>query len=521
MSSTTRTRGQRLGISRIHGALVVCAAIVVFIAHASYFWRIVGNVAIDDAYISFRYAENLSHGEGLVFNRGERIEGYSNFLWVLVLAPVTRLTSDLTAPARILGLVLGIATLGLAAAAVRRVLRLDGAGWVAAAVLVPAMSGYFAAWCISGMESALYALLLLAAWVRYAVESERNDDRHIGSALLFAALALTRTEGVLLALVAVAFHGVRLACERPRRPTGRALVFPGLVVGVIVLFAIWRFSYYGPYLLPNSVQAKIGGGVHQLLRGSAYTAHNFLVPYAPLLLCLLLLRKRWRDTASTLGVLLAVAYLGVFAAAGGDWSLGRFFAPLLPLLSVLFVGALARLGARFWRDRRGQASLALLMAVFLAASFHITTNLRKAPRWRTYAAADHERVAIGRWLAQTAPPDTRVATFALGQLAYYSKLYTHDMLGLTDRHIASLEMPNLGHGVPGHEKYDPAYTLETIRPDIIIGASLIPVMTRTKIYMTEYQPLRHFWKQHDVVLRRDFLPRLTKHAAEAGGAADP
>jgi len=46
-------------------------------------------------------------------------------------------------------------------------------------------------------------------------------------------------------------------------------------------------------------------------------------------------------------------------------------------------------------------------------------------------------------------------------------------------------------------------------------------MTRTKIYMTEYQPLRHFWKQHDVVLRRDFLPRLTKHAAEAGGAADP
>src|SRR5437764_1315440 len=37
----------------------------------------------DDAYISFRYAGNLLHGRGLVFNAGERVEGYSNFLWTL------------------------------------------------------------------------------------------------------------------------------------------------------------------------------------------------------------------------------------------------------------------------------------------------------------------------------------------------------------------------------------------------------------------------------------------------------
>src|SRR2546428_487360 len=37
----------------------------------------------DDAYISFRYADNLVHGRGLVFNVGERVEGYSNFLWTL------------------------------------------------------------------------------------------------------------------------------------------------------------------------------------------------------------------------------------------------------------------------------------------------------------------------------------------------------------------------------------------------------------------------------------------------------
>ena len=40
----------------------------------------------DDAFISFRYARNLLEGHGLVFNPGERVEGYTNFLWVLELA---------------------------------------------------------------------------------------------------------------------------------------------------------------------------------------------------------------------------------------------------------------------------------------------------------------------------------------------------------------------------------------------------------------------------------------------------
>ena len=40
----------------------------------------------DDAFISFRYVRNLLEGHGLVFNPGEYVEGYTNFLWVVVLA---------------------------------------------------------------------------------------------------------------------------------------------------------------------------------------------------------------------------------------------------------------------------------------------------------------------------------------------------------------------------------------------------------------------------------------------------
>ncbi len=45
----------------------------------------------DDAFISFRYVRNLLEGHGLVFNPGEYVEGYTNFLWMLELAAIWRL----------------------------------------------------------------------------------------------------------------------------------------------------------------------------------------------------------------------------------------------------------------------------------------------------------------------------------------------------------------------------------------------------------------------------------------------
>ena len=48
----------------------------------------------DDAYISFRYARNLADGFGLVWNIGERVEGYTNFLWTLLMVPAFWLGCD-------------------------------------------------------------------------------------------------------------------------------------------------------------------------------------------------------------------------------------------------------------------------------------------------------------------------------------------------------------------------------------------------------------------------------------------
>jgi hypothetical protein len=56
-------------------------AVTLFLFHSGYLY----NFTVDDAYISFRYADNLAQGRGMVFNVGERQEGYSNFLWIILL----------------------------------------------------------------------------------------------------------------------------------------------------------------------------------------------------------------------------------------------------------------------------------------------------------------------------------------------------------------------------------------------------------------------------------------------------
>jgi arabinofuranosyltransferase len=48
----------------------------------------------DDAFVTLRYAQNLAEGAGLTWNPGERVEGYTNFLWALLLVVAFRLGID-------------------------------------------------------------------------------------------------------------------------------------------------------------------------------------------------------------------------------------------------------------------------------------------------------------------------------------------------------------------------------------------------------------------------------------------
>ena len=116
----------------------------------------------DDAFISFRYAENLATGSGPVFNPGERVEGYTSFLWVLVLAGSRALGLDTAAAARTLGSVFAALTVLLVLNGHRLCPRIDEKICLAAAVMLGSC-GVFTPWAMSGMEVTLFTFLLLLA----------------------------------------------------------------------------------------------------------------------------------------------------------------------------------------------------------------------------------------------------------------------------------------------------------------------------------------------------------------------
>jgi len=125
---------------------------------------------VDDAYISYRYAENLVNGHGLVWNPGERVEGFTNPLWTLLIACGLSLGVGATTMGYALGLASGLALLAGTACLAWRWLAPE-ARWLAPlAPGVLACFGAFAFWSTGGMETSLHAALAMGALVAAAHE---------------------------------------------------------------------------------------------------------------------------------------------------------------------------------------------------------------------------------------------------------------------------------------------------------------------------------------------------------------
>ena len=201
--------------------------------YASQVWLYKG-FFVDDPFITFRFVKQWTNGNGLVYNVGERVEGYSNFLWTLMLAPFDLLGVDLVLASKLLGIALGLLTV----LAIYSFSQRFESRWISALLLVA--SGPFAAWTVGGLETPLFALLLtlsVCAFVR-----EEDTTRGSLSGILFGLLSLARPEGLGFAAVAVAFRFSRLV-QSGSKPNRQDL-YRGLgLVMISVPYHLWRLYY--------------------------------------------------------------------------------------------------------------------------------------------------------------------------------------------------------------------------------------------------------------------------------------
>lgn len=423
---------------------------------------------IDDTFISFRYVDQWVHGNGLVYNIGERVEGYSNFLWVVVLAPFARAGIDLLLAAKVLGALCSLLTVVVVWWTVRR----WPLFWIAPLLLVA--SGPFATWSVGGLETPLFVLLLTAALVLFL--REEAQERGWLSGVCFGLLALTRPEGGLFTLVAVAVRGWRLAQHKAwpeRRDWARAAA-----VGAIVLpYLAWRLSYYG-YPLPNTVYAK-AMGLHPraLLEGGYYLFQclTFAGGLWALALCFCLALCR-EERSFAAGYLFAniVAYAAVVTLGGGDWMpMYRFLVHILPAIWLLVHLGLVRLYT-ILPTRRAVLLVSLLVIAQAAYLWGFSLEQRFFEQIGTGNAPTARRPNLDYLQQHVQSGDTVAVIYAGFAYDLPRDVYVLDMVGLNDAHIAHLS-PRFPSGLLGRGdvfgKWDVEYVLAH-RPRYVQAGSI-------------------------------------------------
>ena len=440
-------------------------AVALLLVHALWF-----RFAIDDAWISFRYARSLLAGHGLVFNPGDPVEGYSNLLWVLLTAAGMAAGLDPLLWSRIMGFVAVAATALLLPRAVVQLAagadrgppeagrhaprglphRAEAAVWLAAAC------GPLACWSLAGLETPLFGLLIVLAW------SAALARRALAAGIFGVLLALTRPEGSALGLAFAAWAALSPRAGR-RRWIGAVLVVAG--TGAHLL---WRHATYGEWL-PNTFFAKTGDVMGQVRTGVPYVAW-FLPPYVlpwvilPSLVAPGWRRRLWRSIEWRRSLAVIGGWIAYTLVIGGDMlGMFRMFAPILPLVIACGTTALITTPARP-APGRWAAALALLMVASLVPSFVGRERQLVTDHMSLYNLGGWRLAAEG--LARTLPDGTTIALSPVGYIAYRTGFVAYDLLGITDRHIAHRRMP-FAIGYAGHEKHDGAYILSR-RPDYLL-----------------------------------------------------
>ncbi len=437
----------------VWGIALLAIALRIGIAWATHFTS-------EDYLITLRYAENLAHRRGLVFNPGERVLGTTTPLYTLFLA----LTIKLGLPATLCGKGVNILADGLLCTLMYRWLSVVGqrtAGVVAAFWV--AINPLHIQWAISGMETSLVTACGLWVWLAYA--ERRTLTAYLAGALLF----LLRWDSLLLTGVLTA-----ALLWRERRLPLRALTAYGLLIAPWLIFAAW---YYGnPIPVTAAAKATVYGwrADHEpawLLRylpRLPEVLHRFLGINEPAFRAFLL-APHLADLPRVLFGAPGYALITLFAALGlarvvrEHWTmfwpplawfmlywiaflLSRvllfpwYLVPPLPVYGALVALGLTavarRIGERWPRSLQTTAAASALglSAIAGAAS---TLQLAHSAQW----PEDRVRIPLGLWLKAHSRPTDRILLEPIGYIGYYSERPVLDIVGLVTPQVLPFYRP--------------------------------------------------------------------------------
>jgi arabinofuranosyltransferase len=432
----------------------------------------------DDAMISMRYGWNLAHGKGLVWNVGQRVEGYTNLLMTLMMSLATLIFEKRYAVLVIqltgIFFMLGTVFFTLKIFETLNHKKKDVAGYLLFAMILLYYPLNF--WSLMGMETGLLAFLLSAGVLCSILYSEKLEAKYLWlMSLCFGLAHLTRNESLLFALLAFLYLISTLKL-------GSNYVYHFLIAGGLYgLFVVgqlaFRYSYYGEWV-PNTYTLKlVGMALDERLRNGWGFIQPFLretgfviaVAVAGLIL------RFSRQKAYLFGLFL-ISVLYQIYVGGDSWNYWRIMAPTMPFLFVIFVFACLEIANRI--PVKPALTGKVLLIALSCAGLYLTDSrfvreflLLDLPYQNNYARA-HVDIALA--INELTDKDATIGVFWAGTLPYYVDRVGIDFLGKSDKYIANLPPDTSGQSagfemdsMPGHNKHDLTYSIQTLLPTYV------------------------------------------------------
>lgn len=412
--------------------------------------RRIGDFRVDDAYITFSFSKNLAEGNGPIYSHNMRVEGYSNFLWMMLIAGgyLLRLDPYLTARA------LSFFALSVCLWSVYRVVSRSGRPIAGAlATLYLACCTDLTRSALSGLETTAYVAALAYGWSVYLLES---PDRRRFSLLAFTPTFLMRIDGFVPAVIVGCVEFASALLTR-RFSLRRYLKWALPPVLIWLAYFAWRYAYYG-LPLPTTYYAKqlvdavdSGRGFRQLV---AFWQEYGLSWTLPLAAASLLVRKE-RSLALPLIVGTFLTW-GYAAYVGGDWMpFHRFLLPGFALYVMTLGLGLAALLSRVALPTApvpfGRGRLLSRWALALCGSLALAYSAKRAHSATTDSSLERQKLGdIAHVQSHTLhlvdsmrfarhvvrEPGDRWATDYAGVFALFTEAQVIDIWGLCNQTIA-------------------------------------------------------------------------------------
>lgn len=450
--------------------------------------------AVDDMFIYLRYAENAARGDGLVYNLGERVEGFSGPTWLGLLTLGVRLGVNPVTWSKLLAIgSLAALLIGQHRFARERLRVGEAGGWRGLLpLLLPAATAccsYVMAWALLGLETPLYLSLMVWSAVTLGRYADRPSRRRLVAAgLVGGAFALSRPEApLMLAAIGAGLALARRDSAPLRARTARVLLGASPAAAIFLAYTAFRRAYFGLWF-PETYYAKVPAtwqtqGLRQLAGDGASAAEIVLICGGLLLAAALLWRRR--D-----GVVLALSLAtAVFVSkASVDWMPSvRLWLPLW----IFVPGAWLVLADELWGRATGPtrrlalAALAALAALLGSVMVHqaaldmrysiFSYRARGSRSWTSPKSLDRLRDS---WLCLTHEWTPQVATldrFNMGMLTQTYRLIESDARPLEETWFLGHDIGLVGYATPVNVWETPGLFTRDIRLHGNTGVSSQPV----------------------------------------------